>query len=187
MTMPRHRCVKVHVALERKSAYRLIPYNKMRQHPDLLPSNPFAPTLHYAAHREVVFSVFLDDPAVSIETNNMARSPRATTTMLRNCLSAWTHLGVQRMGGIQSLLLTCRLQGVDTYTNLLDVVQRVDEYLAKNTPSNSPRRFGNHVRRALSRVPNSFGLAPRLLNCLKAANAANCPPAAQSLRAIPRV
>ena len=39
---------------------RVVP--EQRQRPDLLPRNPLASALHYAAHREAGLRVFLDDP-----------------------------------------------------------------------------------------------------------------------------
>ena len=45
----------------------------------------------------------------------------------------------QRIGVIQSLLVTCRLQGVDPYIYLVDVLQRVAEHPAKRVTDLTPR------------------------------------------------
>ena len=47
--------------------------------------------------------------------------------------------GADRIGVIQSLLVTCRLQGVDPYTYLVDVLQRISEYPAKQVIDLTPR------------------------------------------------
>ena len=125
---------------------------QQRQRPDLLPRNPLASALHYAVHREAGLRVFLDDPEVSIDTNHLERSLRAIPTGRRNWLFAWTELGAQRIGIIQSLLVTCRLQGVDPYTYLVDVLQRIGEHPAKRVIELTPRvwktMFAGHPLRS---------------------------------------
>ncbi len=55
-------------------------------------------------------------------------TPRLRCPRWRNWLLACTELRPQRTGIIMSLLLTCRLQAVDPYTYLVDVMQRVGEH-----------------------------------------------------------
>ena len=45
------------------------------------------------------------------------------------------------MATIQSLLVTCRLQGVDPTTYLIDVLQRVGEHPAARVEELTPRRW----------------------------------------------
>ena len=52
---------------------------------------------------------------------------------------AWTEIGAERIGIIQSLLVTCRLQGVDPYTYLVDVLQRISEHPASQVADLTPR------------------------------------------------
>ena len=126
--------------------------HQQRQRPDLLPRNPLASALHYTVHREAGLRVFLDDPEVSIDTNHLERSLRAIPTGRRNWLFAWTELGAQRIGIIQSLLVTCRLQGMDPYTYLVDVLQRIGEHPAKRVIELTPRvwktMFADHPLRS---------------------------------------
>ena len=110
-----------------------------RQRPDLLPSNPFAQALQYAAERESGLRAFLEDPAVSPDANHLERGLRTIPTGRRNWLFAWTELGARRVGVIQSLLVTCKLQGVDPYPYLVDVPQRVGQHPAKRAVELTPR------------------------------------------------
>lgn len=110
-----------------------------RQRLDLLPSSPFAKALAYAAQREPGLRVFLDDPAVSVDTNHLERGLRPIPTGRRNWLFAWTEVGAQRVGVVQSLLATCRLQDVDAYAYLVDVLQRVGQHPAKRAVELTPR------------------------------------------------
>jgi len=50
-----------------------------------------------------------------------------------------TEIGADRVAVIQSLLVTCRLQGVDPYTYLVDVLQRISEHPASQVGDLTPR------------------------------------------------
>ena len=45
----------------------------------------------------------------------------------------------ERVAVIQSLLVTCRLQGIDPYMYLVDVLQRVSQHPAKDVIELTPR------------------------------------------------
>lgn len=45
----------------------------------------------------------------------------------------WTELGAKHVGVAQSLIVTCRLHGVDPYTYLVDVLQRVGQMTTVNS------------------------------------------------------
>ena len=83
---------------------------KQCHRPDLLPSSPLAKALKYAMARIANLEVFLADPAVPIDTNHLERGLRAIPTGKKNGLFCWTGIGADRVGIIQSLLVTCRLQ-----------------------------------------------------------------------------
>ena len=108
---------------------------------DLLPKSPLAKALHYALERRLGLEVFLDDPQVAIDTNHLERSLRPIPMGKRNWLFTSTEVGARRVGIIQSLLVTCRLHGVDPYTYLVDVLQRISEHPAKRVRELTPRRW----------------------------------------------
>jgi len=113
--------------------------NQQCHRPELLPSNPLAKALKYAKARQVSLQVFLADPEVPIDTNHLERGLRPIPMGRRNWLFAWTEIGAERIGVIQSLLVTCRLQGVDPYTYLVDVLQRISEHPASQVIDLTPR------------------------------------------------
>ena len=88
--------------------------------------------------------MFLADPAVPIDTNHLERSLRVIPTGKKNWLFCWTEIGADRVGVIQSLLVTCRLQGVDPYTYLVDVLQRIESQPANETCLLRPRLWKQH-------------------------------------------
>ena len=112
---------------------------EQRRRTNLLPSNPFAQALAYAAEREPGLRAFLEDPAVSVDTNHLERGLRPVPMGRRNWLFAWTELGARRVGVVQSLLATCRLQDVDPHAYLVDVLQRVGRHPAKLAVELTPR------------------------------------------------
>ena len=81
-----------------------------------MPSNPLAKALKYAIARKAALQVFLSDPQVAIDTNHLERSLRPIPMGKKNYLFAWTEIGAERIGVVQSLFVTCRLHAVDPYT-----------------------------------------------------------------------
>ena len=110
----------------------------------LLPSNPFTQAARYALEREAALKVFLADPQVPLDTNHLEREIRAIAVGRRNWLFCWTEVGAQHVGIIQSLLASCRLQGVDPYVYLVDVLQRVDTHPAFDVHLLTPRLWKQH-------------------------------------------
>ena len=51
----------------------------------------------------------------------------------------WTELGAEHVGIIQSLIVTCKLQGIDPATYLVDVLQRVAIHPANKVEELTPR------------------------------------------------
>lgn len=110
----------------------------------LLPSNPFTAAAHYALERERALRVFLDYPNVSVDTNHLEREIRPIALGRKNWLFCWTEVGAECVGIFQSLLGTCRLQGVDPYTYLVDVLQRVEIHPAAGVALLTPRLWKQH-------------------------------------------
>ncbi len=74
-----------------------------------------------------------------IDTNHLERALRVIPMGRKNWLFCWSEVGARQVGIIQSLLTTCRLQGVDPYTYLVDVLQRVALHPARDTIELTPR------------------------------------------------
>ena len=124
---------------------------------DLLPKDPLSKALKYAQSRHASLQVFLGDPAVPIDTNHLERSLRPIPMGKKNWLFCWTEIGAERVGIIQSLLVTCKLHGIDPYTYLVDVLQRISIHPASRVIELTPRewktRFAdNPLRSDLSRA-----------------------------------
>jgi len=107
--------------------------------PEMTPKHPLAIALKYARERVAGLQVFLSDPDVQIDTNHLERSLRRIPMGRRNWLFCWSELGAKQVGIIQSLISTCKLHGVDPYTYLVDVLQRISDHPAKDVIDLTPR------------------------------------------------
>ena len=110
----------------------------------LLPSNPFTKAARYALEREQALRVFLEYPNVPLDTNHLERQIRAIALGRRNWLFCWTEVGARYVGIVQSLIASCRLQGVDPYVSLVDVLQRIDTHPAFEVHLLTPRLWKQH-------------------------------------------
>ena len=108
------------------------------------PSNPFIQALNYVRERRVGLELFLTDPDVPIDTNHLERALRVIPMGRKSWLFCWTELGAKHVGIIQSLIVTCRLHGIDPYTYLVDVLQRVAEHPASRVAELTPRLWKQH-------------------------------------------
>ncbi len=117
-----------------------------------LPTNPFTKAANYTLAREGPLRVFLEYPNVPLDTNHLERAIRPVAIGRKNWLFCWTEVGAEYAGIIQSLLSTCRIQGVNPYAYLVDVLQRIDTHPAKDvallTPRLWKRTFANNPLRS---------------------------------------
>lgn len=123
-----------------------------RQRMDLTATNPLSRALGYACNHEKQMRVFLENPDVPLDTNHLERSLRCIPMGRKNYMFCWTELGAEHVGIIQSLLVSCRLQGVDPYKYLVDVLQRISMHPAREVEDLIPRnwqdRFGSSPLKA---------------------------------------
>jgi len=66
---------------------------------------------------------------------------RAIPMGRKNWNFCWTELGAKHVGIVQSLIVTCRLHGIDVYTYLVDVLQRVGQHPAARVAELTPRHW----------------------------------------------
>jgi transposase len=112
---------------------------EQRQRTDLLPSSPLTKALKYASERENQLKVFLGNPSLPPDTNHLERALRVIPIGRKNYLFCWSEIGAEQLGILQSLMVTCRLQGVNPYHYLVDVLQRVSLHPARDVIDLTPR------------------------------------------------
>lgn len=123
-----------------------------RQRPELTKTNPLSKALAYAENHQASLRVFLDDPDVQMDTNHLERLLRCIPMGRKNWMFCWTEAGAEHVAIIQSLLVSCRLQDIDPYKYLVDVLQRVSLHPARKIDELIPRnwkdRFGRNPLKA---------------------------------------
>ena len=109
--------------------------------PSLTPKHPIRKAASYAAGRKAELRAFLSDPDVPIDTNEIERALRRIKLGQKNWLFSWTELGAVNVGIVNSLIATCQMQGVDPFTWLVDVLQRIQNHPADRIGELTPRRW----------------------------------------------
>jgi transposase len=105
------------------------------------PRHPLIKAVNYAYQRIHPLEVFLADPDVPIDTNHLERGLRPIPMGRKAWLFCWSELGAEHVGIIQSLISTCRIHGINPYTYLVDVLQRVNIHPNKRVEELTPRRW----------------------------------------------
>ena len=106
----------------------------------LLPSSPLTKALSYALERRAGLRLYLDDPAVPIDTNHLERALRPIPMGRKNWLFCCSEVGAEAVATLQSLIVTCRLHDIDPYDYPVDVLQRIDRHPASQVRLLTPRR-----------------------------------------------
>ena len=81
---------------------------------------------------------------ISVQQNNHALRLCRALHNRKNWNFCWTELGAKHVGIIQSLLVICKLHGVDPYDYLVDVLQRVGQHPASRVHELTPRLWKQH-------------------------------------------
>ena len=81
----------------------------------------------------------LNHQNLNMDTNHLERALRVIPMGRKNYLFCWSELGAEQLGILQSLMVTCRLQGVNPYHYLVDVLQRVALHPARDVIDLTPR------------------------------------------------
>ncbi len=119
----------------------------------LLPSNGFRKALNYVNSRKDALEMFLFDPDIPLDTNDIENALRVIPLGRKNWLFCWTEVGAEYVGIFQSLIVTCKMNGIDPYTYLVDVLQRVADHpkseIHQLTPVNWKILFADKPRCSL--------------------------------------
>ena len=107
--------------------------------PDLVPTDSLRKAVQYMLKREPAMRVFLEDPAIPLDTNHLERTIRSIAMGRRSWLFCWTELGAEYVSVIQSLISTCKLHSINPYHYLVDVLQRVSIHPARLVHELTPR------------------------------------------------
>ena len=95
--------------------------------------------LGYIHKQEKELQVYLDDPSVAIDTNHLERGLRCIPMGRKNWMFCWTLEGSENIAVFQTLIVSCRLAGVDPNKYLVDALQRISLHPARDIRELIPR------------------------------------------------
>ena len=94
--------------------------------------SPLADSIRYALARWEDLTRFLDDGRIELDTNPVERAIRPVALGRKNHLFAGSDGGGARWAMVCSLIQTCKLNDVEPYAYLRDVLQRMVDGYAVN-------------------------------------------------------
>ncbi len=95
--------------------------------------------LSYIAKHMPGLKRYLDDGRIEIDNNAVENTIRPIAMGRKNWLFCTTEMGAEQVATIQTLLATCRAHGIDPYTYLVDVMQRINQRPASKVHELTPR------------------------------------------------
>lgn len=107
----------------------------------LLPSSDFTKAVNYALDNEKQLRIFLSNPEVALDTNHLERQIRPVAVGRKNWLFCDSESGAKTLAILYSLIQSCKLQEINPYDYLVDVLQRVQVHPAKNVSDLIPRNW----------------------------------------------
>ena len=112
--------------------------------PLVTPKSALGTALAYMGNLWSRLTVYTQRGDLPIDNNRCENAIRPFVVGRKAWLFAWTELGAKHVGIMQSLIVTCRLHGVDPYDYLVDVLQRVDRHPAAEVDKLTPRLWKVH-------------------------------------------
>jgi hypothetical protein len=99
----------------------------IEEHSKVLPKSAIGKAIYYlVAHYNKIY-LYLEDGRLEIDNNPVENAIRPVALGRKNYLFAGSHAGAQRAAMVYSLLGSCKLQGINAYEYLQDVLQRLPE------------------------------------------------------------
>ena len=100
-----------------------------------------AKAIDYSLNRWAALTRYLDDPALPIDNNHDEQQIRPWATGRKNWLFAGTLLAGQRAAAIMSLIQSAKLNGLDPYAYLRDVLERLPTQRIRDVDELLPHRW----------------------------------------------
>ncbi len=111
------------------------------QYMQVTPKSTIAKALAYSIERWERLSKYTENGMLNIDNNPVENSIRPVALGRKNYLFAGSHEAAKRSGMLYSLLGTCKMHGIEPYTWLKDVLQRIAEHPINNVHELLPHRW----------------------------------------------
>ena len=103
--------------------------------------DPINNAMNYTLAREKALRLYLDNPNLDIDTNVLERSLRPIPMGKKNWLFCFNEVGAEVVGICQTIIVTCKMQGIDPYEYMVDVLQRIDRHPQNQIADLIPRNW----------------------------------------------
>jgi len=113
------------------------------QYINALPKSNIGRALAYSIERWEKLSRYTENGMLNIDNNPVENSIRPVALGRKNYLFAGSHEAARRSGMLYSLLGTCKLHGIEPYTWLRDVLQRIATHPINKVQQLLPHRWNN--------------------------------------------
>jgi hypothetical protein len=100
----------------------------LTEYQQVLPKSSIGKAFHYLVSRYHKISEYLRSGRLEIDNNLVENSIRPVALGRKNYLFAGSHAGAERAAIVYSLLGSCKLQNINPYDYLSDVLQRLPEH-----------------------------------------------------------
>jgi hypothetical protein len=95
---------------------------------EVLPKSAMGKALAYSIERWEQLMIYTTDGKLNIDNNPVERAIRPVAVGRKNYLFAGSHEAAQRSAMLYSLLGTCKLHGINPFTWLRDILERIGQY-----------------------------------------------------------
>lgn len=111
------------------------------EQPKLLPKSAIGKAVQYLLARFQFISRYLEDGRLELDTNLVENAIRPVALGRKNYLFAGSHSGAKRAALVYSLLISCKLQGINPYEYLQDVLERLPAHPVNRLTDLLPHRW----------------------------------------------
>lgn len=112
-----------------------------QQYVQVAPKSTIGKALAYSIERWERLSRYTENGMLNIDNNPVENSIRPVALGRKNYLFAGSHEAAKRSGMLYSLLGTCKMHGIEPYTWLKDVLQRIATHPINKVQELLPHRF----------------------------------------------
>ena len=112
-----------------------------QQYPKVLPKSPIGAAIAYCLPRWEKLTVYTTNAMLNIDNNRVENVIRPVAVGRKNYLFAGSHEAAQRAAMVYSLFATCRMNNINPYEWLKDVLQRMHLYTTQNIHELLPQNW----------------------------------------------
>jgi transposase len=112
-----------------------------QQYIHVLPKSAIGKALAYSLERWDHLSLYITDGKINIDNNPVENSIRPVALGRKNYLFAGSHEAAKRSGMLYSLLGTCKMHGIEPYSWLKEVLQKIADHPINKIQNLLPHRY----------------------------------------------